>query len=337
LVAIQEVQDNLEGLRFLRQRMDAHVAGDGEFGLVVSDITGEVPGEAGMAERLAFLFRQRRIRQADMASDLTIDRTSVLAHFFDNEEAILTARHEYERKLQALQAGRRKTAPTFALPVFISFIRTPFVAAFEAPAANDQPPLRFTAVNAHLVYGTMQERRQEFEALVRWLTHRMTDPQRLTPNFLLLGDLNLDFDQPRKDRRRIETRMREINKEVFAHPNIRRVYFPFIDPDPRTGRFLRSNARNNETFDQIGFFLAEDEKRLPNDRWRTRAGHSGPDGFDYGVFNFADLFARALLGKPYTQLTKQGRAAFGTKFEYAVSDHMPIWVRLPRPGFVHTP
>jgi endonuclease/exonuclease/phosphatase family metal-dependent hydrolase len=337
LVAIQEVQDNLDGLRFLQHRMETHVAGDGEFGLVVSDITGEVPGERGMAERLAFLFRKRRIRQADMASDLTIDRTSVLAHFFDNEEAILTAHSVYKHQFQEFQAGRRKTRPTFAPPVFISFVRTPFVAAFEAPAANDHPPLRFTAVNAHLVYGTMQERRQEFEALVSWLSHRMTDSQRLAPNFMLLGDLNLDFDQPRKDRVRIETRMREINKEAFAHPNTRRVYFPFIDPDPHTGRFLRSNARNDETFDQIGFFLAEDEKRLPNDRWQTRAGHSGPDGYDYGVFNFADLFSRALLGKPYTQLTKQVRAALGKKFEHSVSDHMPIWVRIPRPGFAQTP
>ena len=57
LVAIQEVQDNLQGLRSLKERMESKIAGDNEFGIVVSDITGAVPGESGMAERLAFIYR----------------------------------------------------------------------------------------------------------------------------------------------------------------------------------------------------------------------------------------------------------------------------------------
>src|SRR5688500_15553862 len=38
LLAIQEVQDNLEGIRHLRQRLGE------EYGLLVSDITGMTPG-----------------------------------------------------------------------------------------------------------------------------------------------------------------------------------------------------------------------------------------------------------------------------------------------------
>lgn len=40
LVAIQEVQDNLDGLRYLKERVEAHVAGAGEYALNTSDITG---------------------------------------------------------------------------------------------------------------------------------------------------------------------------------------------------------------------------------------------------------------------------------------------------------
>lgn len=52
-------------------------------------------------------------------------------------------------------------------------MRTPYVVASEALAANNTPPLAFTAVNVHLVYGAMKEREQEFEALIQWLTFRL--------------------------------------------------------------------------------------------------------------------------------------------------------------------
>lgn len=334
LVAIQEVQDNLEGLRHLKERTEAQIAASGEFGLLVSDITGEVPGESGMAERLAFLYRKRRVRRAEMASDLTFDRTAVLARFFGNEAAIISARRKYEHELERLAAGERKSKPTFVLPAFVTFVRTPHVAAFEVPAANDAPPLTFAAVNAHLVYGKPVERRQEFEALVDWMTNRVRDADRMAaPNLILLGDLNLDFDQPVKDRGAIGKRIRSLNEEVFGKPEARRVYFPFIDDDPRSGKVIRTNARNNQTFDQIAFFLGPREARLPNDRWRALAASDDPDGFSYGVFNFADLFSRSIKDKAYLRLTKAERSDLGKKFEHKVSDHMPIWVRLPRPGF----
>ncbi len=71
LVAIQEVQDDVDGLRYLKERTESRVAGRGEYALAISDITGEVPGESGMAERLAFLYRHRRLRRLELASDLT--------------------------------------------------------------------------------------------------------------------------------------------------------------------------------------------------------------------------------------------------------------------------
>lgn len=338
LVAIQEVQDDLEGLRLLKERTEARVAGDGEYALAVSDITGEVPGETGMAERLAYLYRHRRIRRLDMASDLTFDRTAVLKRFFENEDAMIEARREFEQKVLEKEQGKRKTMPVYTPPEFITFVRTPYVVAFEAPAALDQPALTFTAVNAHLVFGTMGEREREFEALLDWVIHRLKAEQRLvTPSFILMGDLNLNFDKPRTDRKRIDARIRLTNQEAFGDPNVRRVYFPFLDEHPKLREQLRSNARGTETYDQIAFFRGKTEARLPNDTWRGHVGADGPDGFDYGVFEFADLFARTLRGRAYNSLTKKEKADLGKSFEHSVSDHLPIWVRIPRPGFAPPP
>jgi len=338
LVAVQEVQDNLDGLRLLKDRMESKVAGTGEFGLIVSDINGEVPGETGMAERLAFIYRKHRVRRMDMASDLNIDRSAVMQHFFDNHKAIVKSRKAFDKKMDEFDAGERSTKPVYGVPAFITFIRSPHVTAFEIPAANDEKPISFAAVNAHLIYGKQKERDAEFEALIKWLAHRLTDENRMTvDNFILLGDLNLNFDKPQKDRDRIEKRIRLLNKEAFGDAEQRRIYFPLIDGDAKSGKAIRTNARQNQTFDQIAFFLGSQEKRLPNDKWRTLAAENQPDGFNYGVFNFTDLFARALMGEAYTRLTKAEKKALGKKFEHSVSDHMPIWVRIPRPGFAQPP
>tara|TARA_R110002110_G_scaffold415612_1_gene651471 strand:- start:24471 stop:25688 length:1218 start_codon:yes stop_codon:yes gene_type:complete len=334
LVAIQEVQDDLTGLRYLKDRVEARIAAAGEYALSVSDITGKVPGDDGMAERLAFLHRSRRIRRLELASDLTYDRTSVVQSVLDQTDAWDAAREVYEKRLAEHAAGTRKTKPTFVPPEFVSFVRTPYVVGFEAPAANDMAPLTFTAVNAHLVYGTPVQRRQEFDALLSWLIRRLESEDRLVaPNFVLLGDLNLDFDKPVADRKRIDAAIRKLNQIAFGDPDIRRVYFPFLDKHPRLAKVLKTNARANQTFDQIGFFNGRKETRLPNDLWRDDIKENGPDGFDFGVFDFADLFSRVLLGKPYASLSKADRKSFGKKYENSVSDHLPIWVRIPRPGF----
>ena len=56
-------------------------------------------------------------------------------------------------------------------------------------------------------------------------------------------------------------------------------------------------------------------------------------GPDYGVFDFTDLFSIALnKGKALKELTKAESRAFIKRFEHSVSDHMPIWLRLPLPS-----
>lgn len=337
LVAIQEVQDDLDGLRHLRQRTEARVAGPGEYTLAVSDITGSVPGRKGMAERLAFLYRNRRIRRLELASDLTFDRTAVLSHLQEHQQIWDEHQETHRRKLAEYEQGVRRTKPRFVPPRFLTFVRSPHVVAFEAPAANDEPPLSFTAVNAHLVYGSMKEREQEFDALLDWLIGRLRSggKKMVTPNFILLGDLNLDFDKPRTDRKRIDDRIRALNGVHFRDTGERRVYFPFLDKHPRQRRFLRTNARASQTYDHIGFFNGADEDRLPNDSWLDDwKPRRRPDDFDFGVFDFADLCSRTLTGRAFRNMPAAQKRAFGSKFEHSVSDHLPIWVRIPRPGFV---
>jgi endonuclease/exonuclease/phosphatase family metal-dependent hydrolase len=334
LVAIQEVQDDLTGLRYLKDRVDERVASAGEFELLVSDITGEVPGEEGMAERLAFLYRKSRVRRLDMTSDLTVDRTGVLNNFISHADDFTTAWEDFQTEVKKFEKKKRKKKPALKLPAFLTFTRTPFVTAFEAPAAGNATPLQFTAVNAHLVYGTKQDRKEEFKALVSWMANRLKSEKRMVaPNFILLGDLNLDFDNPKKDRAEINDYIRTLNESVFGNPETRRIYFPFIDKHPVTREEIRTNARQNQTFDQIALFRNAKEKLLPNDLWRGAIDRADPDAFDYGVFNFADLFARAVKNKGYAGLTSAQRSDLGKRFEHSFSDHMPIWVRIPRPGF----
>ena len=106
--------------------------------------------------------------------------------------------------------------------------------------------------------------------------------------------------------------------------------FPLLTPHPIPARNpLHTNARGDQTYDQIALF--SHDKRLPTYKANATAG-SDPDGYDYGVFNFMDLFAQALHGCKFDALTKAQREAMVAKTEYDVSDHMPAWFRLPIPG-----
>ena len=79
----------------------------------------------------------------------------------------------------------------------------------------------------------------------------------------------------------------------------------------------------SETFDQIGLFF-------PRHDLNPSMG-SRPEGPDYGVFDFVGLFARALCGKSFGALSKAQKKSLRSKFEHKVSDHMPLWLRLPLP------
>ncbi len=91
---------------------------------------------------------------------------------------------------------------------------------------------------------------------------------------------------------------------------------------------LRTNASLTQTYDHIG--LVTHDRRFPT-YWENADAGLTAGGFDYGAFDFVGLFAEAVLGKPWSALRYSQRRSFVDRFEHEVSDHIPVWIRLPRP------
>ena len=53
---------------------------------------------------------------------------------------------------------------------------------------------------------------------------------------------------------------------------------------------------------------------------------------NYGVFDFVNLFSEAIHEKRFRELNRNEQKALVARFEHKVSDHMPIWFRIPLPG-----
>ncbi len=329
-IAVQEVEDNLESLMFLKKKLGRSYA------MTYSDITGALPAQIGPIsphERLAFLYRKKTVKRTGMASDISYDRSFVFKTLYDNKEALWKAFEEYAAKAADFKARRRKSKPYFiALPTFITFIRQPHCASFEIPGQPGAEPYEFTAVNAHLLYGggRKSERKKEFEALVSWLLDRAKKTDTLpVENLILFGDMNLDFSNPAKQRPKYDKRLKELNAKLKDGDRPADFNFPFLDKHPKYGKHLRSNVRLSETYDQIG--IIRHDGRLPGHQQNPTAG-TVPGGYDFGVANFVRLFQDALKGgRSVKQMGKHEKVAFIGKFEYDVSDHMPIWIRLPKP------
>ena len=334
LVAVQEVQDDLSGLRHLKSLL-----GD-EWGVVSSDITGSTPGSGSPAERLAFLFRWRRVERTEVASDISFDRSEVLDTLYSGRLDVWAAFDEFtsrwgawetetvERKAQ----GRRpRDKPALHMPRFVTFIRQPLCVSFRVPGGAGSDPYEFLAVNAHLLYGQYEDERWfEFQALVTWLIERAKRAELMYhPNIILLGDCNFDFENVERSREEVDQLIKSINGFQLDEPGAAVVNFPFLDAHPGSGgNVFRTNARLDQTYDQIG--LVVHDHRLPTPEANARAGATD-DGYDYGVVNFVDLFAQAVHQRNHDELTKAEQQALYKRFEHDLTDHMPIWIRLPIP------
>ena len=356
LVAVQEVTDNLEMLMTL-QKMASEIAGR-PFEVIVSDVTGGVIGGGGMTERLAFLFCPERIQRGPVAGDISVDRTAVLANLYTRREDFLVSTLTFERAWYAwyeaeiaqlewdLKKAKGKTPeekrpsgrsePRWHSPHFVSFIRTPHMATFSVPVRRGDP-YELSIINAHLLFGgdgrlERIERENEFHAVIDWMRDRATAKRSHNPNYVLIGDLNLAFDKDDDERRQqIMDKLHGLD-DLRRRSGINAVNFPFIEPreNPITGEVetVRTNARMSETFDQIGIIAGD--RRLPSFSDNKDAGKT-KDGYDYQVFNFADLFSEAINGKGklIADMKKSDQGKFVNLFQHDVSDHMPIWMRLP--------
>ncbi|MFQ5684301.1 MAG: endonuclease/exonuclease/phosphatase [Candidatus Binatia bacterium] len=333
LLAVQEIQDELSGLRVLRGMMGP------EFDMIVSDKTGVFPGEPGVGERLGFIFNSSIVHRTEIATDISYDRSKVLGTISLHNDEIHAAMAPYAKKLrnylvkmQEFDLGTRPTKPKkpkfkVKMPTFLTFIRSPFCVSFEVRGHPGSKSYQFMAVNAHLYFGEyMSDRRQEFDALMEWIIARLKEKDKAYyPNFILLGDLNLDFNKPETDRGRIEKHLKGFDAQFGdeAYVNL-----PFLDPHPARNDVFRTNARLNQTFDQIGLFFRD--TRFPTHRDNANMGRD-ERGPDYGVFDFVNLFSESLNNKPIAALSRNAKEKFYARFEHKLSDHMPLWLRLPLP------
>ena len=332
LLAIQEVQDNLEGLKYLRSRLGP------SYGLVASDTTGSYPGESS-PERLAFLYRWRVVSRTEVASDITYDRTKVSNTLFAEREDFQAAFGEHQTKLDEIavknearaKIGKGKLSrPSVPNPHFIAFIRQPLCVSFEVGNRRTKNPYQFMAVNCHLLYGKdPRERQREFQAIIAWLIERARNQERMYyPNILFMGDCNLEFKNPEKERPKIENFLKSLNKTELKAKNAAALNFPFLDVHPKQSEVFRTAARLKDTYDQIAIIFRDG--RLPDYRQNKLAGKKA-NGYDYGVFNFVEMFAQALHQTSYHNLAKKAQKELIGKFEHDLTDHLPIWIRLPMP------
>lgn len=351
LIAVQEVMPELDGIRALRDRMGER------YGLVVSDVVGTFPGERGSEERLAFIYNPALVRRAELVTSVSTSRTKILKtlalhhqELYEQMEADSDAkaqRHyrqnilpEFHRQTEAGLSAGKPREPAFSVNTdhFLQFIRQPFAVAFEVHGHPGLGTYDFLAVNAHLHYGRVKDRKAEARALFEWIIHKVQSKD--SSNVVIMGDLNFDYDNPEKDLQEILGEFMAIYRETNRTKPLY-VSFPFIFPHPTpspihpAGQVYRTNISLDQTYDQIGVF-SQDE-RVGAFLETTATGHSlnnnwGAEGLpDYGVFNFADLFSVALLGMPMQALSPSEKSDFCKRFEHKVSDHLPIWYRIPLP------
>jgi len=241
----------------------------------------------------------------------------------------------YSDYLKAVERGEDVDKPKIKMPEFLTFIRQPFCVSFRVNGFPGIVPYEFFAVNAHLYYGKyIADRRQEFDALMKWIIASVaSDDTNYCADIMLLGDLNLDYDNPERDRERMLEVLKPVQTDLGRTCNIN---FPFLDAHRQHGAVFNTNARMNQTFDQIGLFFRD--QRWPSEDQNELMPL--PSGESYGVFNFAELFAMALRGRTLTELFADpdfDKRDFYSFFEYNVSDHMPLWFRMPLPAESSTP
>lgn len=330
LLSVQEVMDELSGIRRLRDELGP------SFKLIVSDTTGAFPGMRGLRERLAFLYRPSRISLEELAGDISYDRSHVVSKLRENIDTWQQFFKDIddENRVREQEGKRKKGLSDYEHPVFSTFIRTPHCAAFAIKGKNGAEPIEFLAVNAHTLWGKGKgERDREFFALLEWVIQRAKSSDRMYfKNIVIMGDLNLNFDDPQTKLSDVIKKLIELESTLLTGQDAARANFPFLDVHPDETALFHTNARSNQTFDHVAFFIDKDEQRLPTSNLNQTAGQNGPNGYDFGVFDFVDLFSEALHDRPFDELTASQQKTILKKTHEDVSDHMPIWVRIPIPS-----
>jgi endonuclease/exonuclease/phosphatase family metal-dependent hydrolase len=320
IVSVQEVLDSVESIERLRDDLNARVPSK-PYRLLISDATGKPVDGKGLSERMVFLYDTRRVKLSQVVSDVSLDLGSIVGNVNGALRQVREAMvQESPGDLGTRLAGWFEQLMPFSqdkLESFLQFIRAPYLATFEVQGIQNQS-YKLACVNAHLWYGKPKQREREFFALLDWMARRasLPDNQLDAQVMVLMGDLNLDFSS-NNDKRRAAIEKVIVDLNANRPDNEARVNFPFLDKHPAHAAAFTTNARKSETFDQIAWFGRDD--RFPRGRHNEQAGTISADDFDYGMLDFVRLFGDTGLSEV-------------ERFEFDLSDHMPIWVRLPLPS-----
>lgn len=165
---------------------------------------------------------------------------------------------------------------------FKGFDRNPYAVAFRTGA------LEFTAVSAHLFFGSnayYDEDRRSLEAyaLARWADQRHKAPGAYSQNILVMGDLNLPI--------------RDESNNVYRALKAKRLIFP------QHSTAMGSALAGDKHYDQVAFPAGGMQD--------SYAGNSGVFDFDHTPF-LADAW-------------HTGQDYFNAVVKYHIADHRPLW------------
>ena len=146
VIALQEVKGNLRALRDTLSFL-----GD-DWAFLMTDVN---IGDAGVSERLAFLFQRSRVRASGLAAEIVIPPEQLGA---SNPNVLRE-----------------------------QFVRTPYAASFQRGDAT------FILVTLHVLYGGDEEDRlPELRGVADWMADWARRSNRFRHNLLTLGDFNID-------------------------------------------------------------------------------------------------------------------------------------------------
>ncbi|WP_153797582.1 endonuclease/exonuclease/phosphatase family protein [Foetidibacter luteolus] len=163
LVAIQEVREDLQALRRLKNILGWH------WNYLVSDVTA---GRAGNGERMAFLYDSRKVRFCNIAGEIVLPPKTT------------------KEKIEGSDKTTTKTEPV------AQFYRTPYLVSFQSGW------FKFYLCTVHILYGDdkdLSERVREIKDVAMFFKKRAVDENKYSgdddfwdrQNFILLGDFNI--------------------------------------------------------------------------------------------------------------------------------------------------
>jgi len=209
LIAVQEVKSNLEHLEKIVEHMGK------SYDWIVNDV-------AGNHERLAFVFKKRKVKPGKLFAEIAIPEKD-----FPRHTVVVPHKVKKQQRVDVFYNLR-----------FTPFDRNPYIGTFESGA------LSFTLVNVHLYYGSFKEAKKvaerakyarrvlEIYMLGKWAGSRAKSSTTYDRDIILLGDMNVP----------------EMSNDDAAYQALLKSGLKPLDAHSKAGG---SNLDGSKTYDQL--------------------------------------------------------------------------------------